>query len=258
MLAVYSNTSIAATRTTHRAPDSSFQLKNSMCRGANLRTCSLSTEDWTDASAAVLHEETGADLPASSFPVNGMAWHYPMIDFLKWINSIIWAKREKYRTVIPCACLLTLAAVVAFAIAHDPLGFSLQKWQTLSSAFVALGAATLAYNAAMKRVRFDEQTARENLRRKTLGIFMRYHFAVDVLRYEAKNLLKELPKSASENFSVAVDNLALSELPEIKDAWENLDYFSVRFVRGGGLSRSKRSLQHCSVQKRSRRQEFSI
>jgi hypothetical protein len=63
-------------------------------RGA---TCSLGTEDWwTDASAAVLHEETGADLPASSFPVYGMAWHYPMIDFLKWINSIIWAKCEKY------------------------------------------------------------------------------------------------------------------------------------------------------------------
>ena len=151
-----------------------------------------------------------------------------MIDFRKWINSIIWANWEKYRTVIPCACLLTLAAVVAFAIARDPLKFSLQNWQTLSSALVALGAAMLAYNAAMKKVRFDEQAARENLRRKTLGIFMRYHFAVDVLRYEAKNLLKDLPKSASENFSVAVDNLALSELPEIKEAWENLDYFSVR------------------------------
>jgi hypothetical protein len=43
-----------------------------------------------------------------------------------------------------------LAAVVAFAIVHDPNGFSLQKWQTLGSAIVALGAATLAYKAAMK------------------------------------------------------------------------------------------------------------
>jgi hypothetical protein len=170
-----------------------------------------------------------------------MAWHYPMIDFLKWINSTIWASWEKYRTVVwaewakhrtvvsCCACLLTLAVVVAFAIVHDPKGFSLQNWQTLGSAIVALGAATLAYKAAMKKVRFDEQTFREGVRRKTLAIFMRLDFAVDVLRHEAKSLLQETdpPESSSENYSIAVDDLALSEMPEITEAWENLDYFPV-------------------------------
>jgi hypothetical protein len=134
------------------------------------------------------------------------------------------------RTILPvCLCLLTVAAVVAIAIARDPSGFSLKEWQTITAAFVALGAATLAYSAAMTKVHFDERTAREAERRKTLGIFMRFEFAVDVLEYEAGNLLEKIdpPQSSSENSSVSVDDLALSELPEIKEAWENLDYFPV-------------------------------
>lgn len=61
--------------------------------GAVLRACSSSTEDWwRAASAATRHESVvDMDLPASGFPVGGMAWHYPMTDFLEWINSITWA-----------------------------------------------------------------------------------------------------------------------------------------------------------------------
>jgi hypothetical protein len=134
------------------------------------------------------------------------------------------------RTVLPvCLCLLILAVVVAIAMARDPSGFSLKEWQTITASFVALGAATLAYSAAMAKVHFGEKTAQENERRRTLGIFLRFDFAVDVLKYEAESHLEETepPDSPSENSSVAVDELALSEMPEIKEAWENLDYFPV-------------------------------
>jgi hypothetical protein len=134
------------------------------------------------------------------------------------------------RTVLPvCLCLLTLAVVVAIAIARDPSGFSLKDWQTITASFVALGAATLAYSAAMAKVHFDERTAQENERRKTLGIFLRFDFAVDVLKYEAESHLEEteLPEAPSDNSMVAVDDFALSEMPEITEAWENLDYFPV-------------------------------
>ncbi|MEA3161368.1 MAG: hypothetical protein QOD95_2916 [Gammaproteobacteria bacterium] len=134
------------------------------------------------------------------------------------------------RSVLPvCLCLLTLAFVVGIAMARDPSGFSLKEWQTITASFVALGAATLAYSAAMAKVHFDERTAQEDERRKTLGIFLRFDFAVDVLKYEAETHIEKIdpPTSPSENSSVVADDLALSEMPEIKEAWENLDYFPV-------------------------------
>jgi hypothetical protein len=138
------------------------------------------------------------------------------------------------RTVLPvCLCLLTVAVVVAIAIARDPNGFSLKDWQTITASFVALGAATLAYSAAMAKVAFDERTAKEAERRKTLGIFLRFDFAVDVLKYEAEYRLKEVepPASSSENNIAVVDEFAFSEMPEIKEAWGNLDYFPVVLSR---------------------------
>jgi hypothetical protein len=33
-------------------------------------------------------------------PANGVAWHYPMVDFLSWINGITWTSEwEKYNVV---------------------------------------------------------------------------------------------------------------------------------------------------------------
>jgi hypothetical protein len=95
-------------------------------------------------------------------------------------------------------------------------------------------AAGLAYIATMMKVQFNERTNREKERRKTLGIFVRFEFALDVLEYEANNLLEQEtdpPKSSSETFLVVVDDLALSKMPEIKEAWENLDYFPVTLYR---------------------------
>ncbi len=127
------------------------------------------------------------------------------------------------------ASFLILAAVIVVAIARDPAGFSLQPWQTIAASFVALGAATLAYSAAMAKVRLDEASAKEQDRRKALGLFLRFDFAVDVLRYEAVEHLKATapPANPGDNTTVDVDDISLSELPEIAQAWDNLDLFPV-------------------------------
>ena len=145
-----------------------------------------------------------------------------------------------FRTAVPVsASLLVPASVIAFAMYRDP-AFDLKLWQPVLAALIALLAATLAYSAAMAKVDLDERTARRTECRKILGIFLRFDFAVDVLDYEAKNLLEQTaaPASASENNVVEVNDLALSEMAEIKEAWSNLDYFPV------GLSRSFYSVQN--------------
>lgn len=108
-----------------------------------------------------------------------------------------------------------------------------QKWQALIAAFVALVAATTAYIAAMAKVRFDERTALQSERRKTLGIFLRFDFAVDVLRYESEHMaeLTAPPGSSSENNILIVDSLSFNEMPEIKEAWSNLDFFPAPLSR---------------------------
>jgi hypothetical protein len=135
--------------------------------------------------------------------------------------------------------LILMTAVVAFAMYRDP-AFDLKQWQTIMSALIALTAATLAYSAAMSKVHFDERTVRQTEYRKTLGIFLRFDFAVDVLKYEAKNFLVETdaPASSAENNILEVNDLAFSEMPEITEAWSNLDYFPVE------LSRSFYSIQN--------------
>ncbi|HEY2445341.1 MAG TPA: hypothetical protein VGI20_06350 [Rhizomicrobium sp.] len=128
--------------------------------------------------------------------------------------------------------IFALAAVIGFAMYRDPT-FDLKVWQPILAAFVALGAAALAYSGAMAKVRLDERTASQNEYRKILGIFLRFDFAVDVLKYEAEYLagLTDQPASPGENNIVTVDDLAFSEMPEIKEAWRNLDYFPVQLSR---------------------------
>lgn len=102
-----------------------------------------------------------------------------------------------------------------------------KDWQPLMAAFVALGAATLAYRGAMAKVHFDEQAASKTELRKILGIFLRFDFAVDVVRHEAEHFtdLTDRPTSMIENNLVRVEDLVFTDTPEIAEAWTNLDYF---------------------------------
>ncbi|MDO9489855.1 MAG: hypothetical protein Q7J32_15890 [Sphingomonadaceae bacterium] len=148
--------------------------------------------------------------------------------------------KQKFDAAAISLLMFTVVLTVWLGVGGPTNTAALKDWQTLMAAVVALGAATLAYNAAMAKVRFDERTAVQNECRKVLGIFLRFDFAVDVLRYEAELMaeLTEQPATPTENNTVIVDDLTFNEMPEIKEAWSNLDYFPVE------LSRSFYSVQN--------------
>ena len=132
-------------------------------------------------------------------------------------------------------CLLMFAAVLsAWLGIWEPMNATtLKDWQPLIAAFVAFGAAALAYSGAMAKVRFDERTVRQTELRKALGIFLRFDFAADVVRHEAKYFsdLTASPASITENNIVRVDDLAFTDTPEMGEAWSNLDFFPVELSR---------------------------
>jgi hypothetical protein len=132
-------------------------------------------------------------------------------------------------------CLLMFATVLSawLGIWEPTNTTALKDWQPLIAAFVAFGAATLAYSAAMAKVHFDERTVRQTELRKALGIFLRFDFAADVVRHEAKYFgdLTESPASIGENNIVRVDDLAFTDTPDLREAWSNLDFFPVELSR---------------------------
>jgi hypothetical protein len=66
--------------------------------GVTQRAVSASTENWWSDVTGVLRHETAVE---ADLPVDGMAWHYPLTDFLAWINGITWASEwEKYGVTV--------------------------------------------------------------------------------------------------------------------------------------------------------------
>jgi 4-hydroxybenzoate polyprenyltransferase len=106
--------------------------------------------------------------------------------------------------------LLIFSVVLVSAISVDPKGFALRDWQPLIAAFVALGAAALAYNGAMAKVQFDREGSLRTDNRKRLGLYLKVSYAAFLLRHE----LIFLRSSKSPN-SVA---LRLTQRNQSRDA----------------------------------------
>jgi hypothetical protein len=127
--------------------------------------------------------------------------------------------------------LLMFAAILVTAMATDPKGFSLRDWQPLMAAFVALGAASLAYHAAMARLGHDRHLAAEEKRRKALGICLRLRFGVGVQKRELEFLMDNMcPLDPVREKDVAADALRVRRQPAIEEAWQNLDLFPAEFA----------------------------
>ncbi|MBR0741182.1 hypothetical protein JQ581_30045 [Bradyrhizobium liaoningense] len=128
-------------------------------------------------------------------------------------------------------CLLLFGAILAAAMATDPKGFSVRDWQPLMAAFVALGAASLAYQAAMAKLDHDRILATEERRRKTLAIGLRVRLALGRLKSEVDALVAGTAPhdetSAFQTKGVPVDFYIVSSQPAIEEAWDNIDLFPV-------------------------------
>lgn len=99
----------------------------------------------------------------------------------------------------------------------------LHRWQTLLASFVAVIAATIAYSAAMAKVKQDRKISEEQILRRGLAIFLKLEFAIQVLRQEARDLEKKVGDSRNKSFKTA--DLAILEPKEMLEAWDTLDLF---------------------------------
>ncbi|WP_457492205.1 hypothetical protein [Tardiphaga sp. P5_C7] len=133
----------------------------------------------------------------------------------------------KYRDSMLTFAFLTAAGVIAVAMAVDPKGFSIREWQTLLAAFVALGAATLAYRAAMAKVDLDRDISDRDKRRNSRGISLRAQHAAFIALQEAEHFIVELtaPAIGEPDKNVDIREITFSSTNDLDEAWANLDRF---------------------------------
>jgi hypothetical protein len=133
----------------------------------------------------------------------------------------------KQRYDLLAICLLIFSAILVTAMGTDPKGFSVRDWQPLMAAFVALGAASLAYHAAMAKLEHDRYVSDEEQRRKALGICLRLRFGAGAQKHDIDNLIYRIRPLDHITFQreVAADALSVCRQPAIEEAWENVDLF---------------------------------
>jgi len=140
--------------------------------------------------------------------------------------------------------LLMFSAILVAAMATDPKGFSLQAWQPLIAAVIALGGAgivfrgaTLAYSAAMAKVALDERIHETEVRRKRRGILLRLDYNLFLMWQDANRLKSELNQPSGifgpAEKAVSKDTIKFT-LRELEEAWTNLDLFREPVARAIG------------------------
>lgn len=135
----------------------------------------------------------------------------------------------RYRDGLLAFALLTVSGVIAVAIAVDPKGFSIREWQQLLAAFVALGAATLAYQAAMAKVEMDRKRDRVDIVNRRLGLLLRLEQSVSKVAQHIGAILYFYDEAKTEGDLLRYKVLTPGELypgpfpDEISEAWSNLE-----------------------------------
>lgn len=103
---------------------------------------------------------------------------------------------------------------------------SWKEWQPLMAAFVALGAAALAYKAAMAKVELDRKVAREADERRMVGLYLRVGFAARVLQHEATILNRRLEKPSLGTKTLSSKTFHLGDIPApLTEAWTEIALF---------------------------------
>jgi hypothetical protein len=152
------------------------------------------------------------------------------LDNLKLLQHL--PRMRKYD--ILAISLLIFSVILVTAISIDPKGFSLQEWQPIMAAVLALGGAgiiyrgaTLAYNAAMSRLDFDREINHRDSRRKARGILLRASFGAHVIGNDTKDFAEQLsdpPLYGGEKI-INAGMIKLRAVSEIDGVWNNLDLF---------------------------------
>jgi hypothetical protein len=138
--------------------------------------------------------------------------------------------------------LLLFSVIFAVWLVSGPPGFiALHQWQTLMASIVALGAASMAYAAAMAKVKLDRELNRRNEIRRDLGLCLRLSFALIVVRYEAKLLKNLIPEAfyfGKESLLIKPGQIELKEPAALLEAWSSLESFPPWIAKQLSLIRS--------------------
>jgi hypothetical protein len=141
------------------------------------------------------------------------------------------------KTKLPGPCLLvgimTSMILCVWLSILGPINLeSLKGWQTLMAAFVALGAAFVAYAAVLLRLRFDREQANLALGREKRRLLLKLQFSLEILSLEATTVLKDLSMDTRDlNKKLPIESIKMPEPPEIAEAWSHLDAFPVSTVQ---------------------------
>lgn len=135
---------------------------------------------------------------------------------------------------------LMLTAVLSVFMALGPKEFALKDWQPLMASFVALGAATLAYRAAMAKVDFDRDAAQRADKRAALRLCLRLEYTVKVIKHEAALLIRRVPADVSKGIKVKISDLTVGPPNALDEAWASLETFPRSMSRN--LARLRGSL----------------
>ena len=102
----------------------------------------------------------------------------------------------------------------------------LKEWQTLLAALIALGAATIAYRAAMAKVTLDRELATEELLRQRTGMYLRLAFALHRMKVEAEKVETKLNNSAKlKRDPITITDITVPK--DIEETWKHLGLFPV-------------------------------
>jgi len=105
---------------------------------------------------------------------------------------------------------------------------ALQPWQTLIAAFVALGAATLAYRGAMAKVELDREEAERKRANERRGLYLRLRSRLKTLEGFTADVQSQIRRRSSESGSpipVSYSLMTIPEVEELEEVWKNLHLF---------------------------------
>lgn len=140
---------------------------------------------------------------------------------------------QRYSLIAFSFLLLSTVLVIWLGLLGPTNATTWKEWQPLLAATVALGGAslvyrgaTLAYAAAMAKVKLDEELNRKSRVRQDLGVFLRLDFALNVLRHEADVIAESVPLSArGTKVDVVGKRIRIKEPDALIESWNNLQAF---------------------------------
>lgn len=114
----------------------------------------------------------------------------------------------------------------------------LKDWQPLMAALIALGAASMAYLAAMAKVKLDREMSERAVLRHKLALYLKIEFTLQVLGAEARRIEQKTKWTLLSTKTVSCADISIVEPPEIAEAWNYLDVFPMQTVQALRIVRS--------------------